>query len=385
MKVPDPRKLPSGNWFIRLRLGGESIPITDPNKNKCITRAEHIKAEYRDGKRIVTDSSDKTLGQLIDDYIDKYEPDLSPATIRGYSSIRKNRFQNEMSKRPKDINFQKMVNKELEKVSIKTVKNGWGAVTAALLDAKIPLPGVKFPAEDDPDGEGRMKFLEPDDIPLFLAAAEGDLCEVELLLELHSLRASEAVKVIKDRQYDLKNGLIFVRGAVVPDKNNQRVEKKAGKSRAARRRIPIMIPRLAQLLKKYEEKGEGPGTHAPSTVLRHCYSVCEKAGINAVSNHDLRRTFASLAYSLGFSEEMIMEWGGWDDPGTMHKIYIYLTKREREKADNDMKSFYAPKTQSALEETAMKELMAWCEKYAALDKFSPIFEVVRTMEQEASA
>ena len=28
MKVPAPRKLPSGSWFIQLRLGGESIPVT---------------------------------------------------------------------------------------------------------------------------------------------------------------------------------------------------------------------------------------------------------------------------------------------------------------------------------------------------------------------
>ena len=33
MKVPAPRKLPSGSWFIQLRLGGESIPVTAAAKD----------------------------------------------------------------------------------------------------------------------------------------------------------------------------------------------------------------------------------------------------------------------------------------------------------------------------------------------------------------
>lgn len=51
MKLPEPRKLPSGNYFIQLRLGGESIPVTEPNRAACIREARAIKAEYLAGKR----------------------------------------------------------------------------------------------------------------------------------------------------------------------------------------------------------------------------------------------------------------------------------------------------------------------------------------------
>ena len=35
MKIPTPRKLQSGSWFIQLRIDGRSVPITQPTKEKC--------------------------------------------------------------------------------------------------------------------------------------------------------------------------------------------------------------------------------------------------------------------------------------------------------------------------------------------------------------
>ena len=45
MKVPEPRHLPSGSWFIQMRLNGVSVPVTAPTKKQCIHEAEVIKAE----------------------------------------------------------------------------------------------------------------------------------------------------------------------------------------------------------------------------------------------------------------------------------------------------------------------------------------------------
>ena len=51
MKLPEPRRLASGNYFIQLRLGGESISITESSRAACIREARAIKAEYLAGKR----------------------------------------------------------------------------------------------------------------------------------------------------------------------------------------------------------------------------------------------------------------------------------------------------------------------------------------------
>ena len=70
MKVPTPRKLKSGTWFIQLRLGGESVPVSARTKTECVQQAQLIKAEYKAGKRLEK-RSESTFSQNIDDYIEK--------------------------------------------------------------------------------------------------------------------------------------------------------------------------------------------------------------------------------------------------------------------------------------------------------------------------
>lgn len=327
MKVPEPRKLKSGTWFIQLRLGGVSVPVTADNARECKRQATLIKAEHLAGKRTVR-SSASTLGQIIDGYIAKYEPDLSPSTVRGYRQSRRLLFKKYMGKGPSLIAWQTMINEELSSHSIKTTKNGWGLVTAALNDAGIPVPKIKWPA----DVPKETAFLEPDEIPAFLDAIRGSDCEAELLLALHSLRLSEVLAVIRNRQWDLKRGVIQVRGALVRAEHGF-AAKENNKSRAGTRTVPIMIPRLTEILDASKE-------HSPQTILRRLHAACDKAGVTQVTLHGLRHTFASLAFSLGMSEAMCQELGGWDDPGTMHRIYVHLTKRERITAQNAMATFY---------------------------------------------
>ena len=70
MKVPEPRQLKSGTWFIQLRLNGVSIPVSADTKPKCILQAQLIKAEYMTGKRTIEPTkSDLTLSAAIDRYI----------------------------------------------------------------------------------------------------------------------------------------------------------------------------------------------------------------------------------------------------------------------------------------------------------------------------
>lgn len=367
MKIPEPRQLPSGNWHIQLRLGGQSVPVTEPTRAACIKTAQLIKAEHAAGKRVQQRTED-TLGDLIDQYIKRYEPVLSPSTVRGYTSIREHRFPDAMKKRPVEIrDWQSVINRELKICSEHTVKNAWGLVTAALKDAKQPVPDVKLAPL--PDNE--LSFLEPEEIPKFVAAARGDLCEMEMLLELHGLRSSEMLQVMRQNLIDLHANRIMVRGAIVRS-NNGMVQKRTNKSKAGTRPVPILIPRLGDLAYDCQTSGTTIPTHGTTTILRHVHETCARAGVTDVSNHGLRRSFASLCYSQGVNMHVLQQWGGWADLATLNKIYIKCAQRDKSSAEQKMQQFFHEQTDKERLALAFDKLRETLGDYADLRELEPL-------------
>lgn len=375
MKVPEPRKLKSGNYFIQLRLNGVSVPVTASSAKECKRQAQLIKAEHMAGKREIQ-KTEQTIGDLIDKFTKKYESSLSPTTIRTYDGVRRNRFKAYMDRPYRDIkDWQSMINEELKVAAKKTVRTAWGAVTTALTDAGYNIPKVKLPRPPQTE----LTFLEPEEIPLFLEAAKGDDAEIEILLELHGLRVSETMYVVRNRMIDLKHNVINVRGAIVPNKDNKYVQKDTNKTKASTRTVPIMIPRLAELVGEYQSKGKEIPTHTESTLLKHIHAICDKAGVTDVTNHGLRRTFASVGYSTGVSELALQQMGGWDDAETMRKIYIKLAARDKKRAENAMADFYKPKTDEIRYEEAVKKLESICSEYSDLTKLAGVFDAVKML------
>lgn len=374
MKVPEPHQLPSGSWHIYMRLGGVGYPVTERTRMDCIKTAQIIKANYLASREKKPGRyTQRTVGELIDDYIIKYSAVLSASTVRGYETIRRTRFQSVMNIYPARVtSWQKVINDELRIVSEKTVVNAWSLVSAALKDVKCQVPEVKLAPVPETD----LPFLEPEEIPLFLEAIKGDPCELEILLELHGLRNSEARKVVKGNQIDLKHKIINVQGAIVRGSDGF-VEKKTNKSKKGTRPVPIFIPRLEELVKEYDEKGEPPSMHGASMILEHVHRACERAGVTDVDNHGLRRSFASLCYSTGkVSERSLMEMGGWNDPATVHKFYIKLAQRDRKGAVEALRGFYAPSDDAVRLRDALEVLEGLYEKYGDLAALQPVFREV---------
>ena len=356
MKIPKIRRLDSGTYFCQLRLGGQSVTVCADTEAECANKAYLIKAKHKTGeKKVVKVKTEKTLDDIITAYITKYEKVLSPATIRGYESIRKNRFKDYMSKPVSTIDFQKMINAELEIKSEHTVRNGWGLISPSLKNAKMPVPSVKL--AQVPVNE--LPFLDTEELKKFLKAAEGDKAEIEMLLECHGLRESECMYVVRNNGIDIEHNIINVAGAYVPDKNHKYVEKKTNKTRKSTRTVPIMIPRLATLVKEHQDENKPIKTHSASALLSHVNKCCARAGVTKVGNHGLRRSLASLAYSKGISERQIMDWGGWEDFSTMHRFYVKLSAMDAEKNKNAVTAFFKaatakPKKRNANSKTLTK-------------------------------
>jgi len=328
MKIPKARKLKSGTWFIQLRLDGESVSVTATTKAECENKARHIKSEHRVGQR-KKPTANMTLGQAVDAFIKSRDKILSPATIRGYDSIRDNRFKSYMDKEIKSINLQEMINSEATTVSAKTIKNAWGLVNSALKYNKFDTPAILLPQVV----KRNTAWLEPEQIPLFIDAIAGNKYERQMLLALHGLRLSE-ILAIDSSKIDLKKELITVSGSVVRG-NFGLVHKQTNKNASSQRVVPIMTSRLKELF----EKGDAEECYV-NTIRDNINRTCENIGLPRVGVHGLRHSFASLCYHLGLSERETMELGGWSDANTMRKIYIHLAQKDRHHAQAKLKSFF---------------------------------------------
>lgn len=341
MKVPKARKLSSGTWFIQLRLGGESIPISADTETECKRMAELEKAKYRNGQERTRKRKceEKTIEQILEDYINSRKKVLSPSTIRGYNTIKDNRFSDYKEKRPSAIkDWQTVIDKEIEDdVSAKTIKNSWGLLCAALGHAGYKVPEVKLPQIMP----STRPWMDADQIKVFIKAIKGADCEIPALLALHSLRRSEIMGLTWDK-IDLGKKVIRVEGSAVFDQDNKLTQKKTNKNRSSKRVVPIMIPELETALTAVpEDKRNGNVvTCNPNTIWAQVNRICKASKLPEVGCHGLRHSFASLAVFVGLSPAETMELGGWSDVGTMTKIYTHISSANRLKAQNQITKFF---------------------------------------------
>lgn len=351
MKVPEARKLPSGTWFIQLRLGGESIPVTAGSERACVREAQAIKAEYLAGKRKPKEQEEEkgviTLTAAMDNYINSKSNTLSPSTIRGYRKNQKYRFQSIMNvdvealANKMEKERQIIVNDEAALCSPKYLKNAFGFLKGVIrYSTGKMMPEVKLSAPVPSE----RAFLMPDEILLFVNAIKGTFFEIPALLALSSMRIFE-IQALQWENFPKNPDFIQTTGAVVLDSDNKLTKKKQGKNVTSARNVPILIPSLKEAIER-ERKPSGPVMEITQDRLReNVHKVCIRNGLTDVSIHGLRHSFASLAYHLRMPEKIAMEIGGWSDPGTMNKIYTHIAKSDITRYQTEMAAFYSGKTE----------------------------------------
>lgn len=330
IKIPTPRKR-GQKWYVDLRR--EGVTVIENTEAEAKAKAVAIRAGFVDVKKR---PSAVTLEKAIDNYIEVRSNVLSPSTLVGYKSVKKNRFKSVMQCPVADIkDWQEVINAEAAICSPKTVKNAWGLIRPAIEAAGVDLPKVKLPqlVPKEP------VFLTPEQISVFVTAVKGTPVEIPALLGLHSLRRSE-IAALDWANIDLRKRIIKVSGAVVPGENWTLVEKPTNKNSASTRTVPIMIPELYDALKAVPDKSGKVVTCYISTIYDWVNKVCDENNLPRLGVHGLRHSFASLAYHVRMSEQAAMQIGGWSDYATMRKIYTHLSTQDINAAANSMSKFY---------------------------------------------
>ena len=332
--VPKPTQLADGRWKTRIMVDGVRTTIYGSTPRECEAAARAAKA----GAIEVEGKKFKTLSAAIDDFLKNNENLLDPSTVRSYHSNREHRFQHCMNWNIYDpsCNWQKAINDEAGKVSGKTVRNAWGLITSTMTYFKVPHPTVKLPKKK----KAERAWLNYKEIDVFLAAIRGQEFELAALMALHSMRLSELIAV-RPENVDLKKEEIRIRGARVLNKNKKIVFKELNKTEASCREIPIVIPRLLELLTPEVLQREWVADYSEKRLYDKINKVCEAAKLPLVGVHGLRHSFASLAYHLGWQKLSTMKVGGWTNSKIVDEIYTHNADLDRD--IKRMKRFYKGK------------------------------------------
>ena len=329
-RYPKYRTLADGSLLGQIMVEGQRQSVKASSEDEYKAKIDALRAGVIKGRN----TPSLSVGKAIDHFIENNSNTLSPATIRAYKSYRRSHYKKVIDRDIySEIDWQSVMNDEAASVAPKTVENLWRLITGTMRSLKITPPEINLPAVPDAD----TAWLNYKQVMVFVDAVRDKPCELYALLALHSLRLSE-IMALTPEKIDFEKEQIKVAGARVMGEKGV-VEKKTNKTRKSRRPVPIMIPRLLEILPR--EGADYLVKSKPNNLHLRINTVCRQAGLPDVGVQGLRRSFASLAYHLGWNERTTMEIGGWTNPATVHKFYIKLAEDDVNKRAEAMKNFYS--------------------------------------------
>lgn len=342
---PKPVELPSGSWRCRLRVGSEYISATDKDPSVAHAKVLALKNGLLEKKK--EDERKKKGNIKLEDAIDSFIANrsniLSPSTIWGYESIKKNRFPELMKTEVIDVDepaLQKAVNADAQKVGYKTLKNALLLVREVVAEYKdINTDKIKLPQRIKEE----HKFLDEEGMINLFEAIKGNYVEIPILLAVWlGMRRSEIMGLCWDA-IDFENGVLNVIRAYVPQKGGGYTLREATKTSASRRKIECPGYILSKLDAYQPDKEKRVGrvfTMNPSTIYKVLERICEENGIEFVGVHGLRHTNASVMLSLGIVDKVAMARGGWSTDVTMKQIYQHVFTSDKQSSGQKVDSFF---------------------------------------------
>ena len=328
MKLPKITKLPSGSYRAQVTINGQRRSVTGADKQSVQEAVMRLK--------LGENTERGTIKELAERYIKDREGVLSPSTILRYRQFL-NSFPELTRMRLSAVNdsiCQRAISNASKALSPKTIQNLWGFYKSVFKqngrEFHVRLPEVQ---------RNEHPFLDQDQLKQFLEAIKGTSREIGILLGLHGLRKSEILGLTWD-DIDLEKRELHVRKSLVRGTDGI-VTKDTLKNAGSRRTVPIMIPRLYDLLESVEPKKGNVVPCGLNSLYESVNRICEREGLPLIGVHGLRHTFASICYANGISELACMKLGGWNDFGTMRRIYTHLAESEIRSAADKLEQFFS--------------------------------------------
>jgi integrase len=338
------KKLPSGRWRVQVYshtdLSGKKVykSFTAGTKKE----AEYMAAEFsNDNKdRINATPNNTKFEDAVANYIKSKEDVLSPSTVRGYTIIADNAYEmiNDMCLSDIDNNvIQKLINVNSKSYSLKSLKNQFGLLSATMHMYHISVDTPTYPQKK------QKQLLVPNkaEIEKIMQVLKGrpDI-ECQILLALTcSLRQSEIFAL---QVKNIRDGFVYVDGAVVPDKNGKYVYKDTNKTQKSTRRVKL--PEYLNTRLQEECAGKSPDDRIFEGTDRALYlrfqRMLKANGLPEFSVHAMRHAFAALMHDAGLSDQAILAMGGWQTDNVMKSVYRYAFEDEVEQEKDKVNTYF---------------------------------------------
>ena len=328
------QQLPSGSWRVRVfdKETGKRVSFTSNLPGKAgKAEAELMAREYQLGMR--QKKENRTVGNLIDDYISTKENILSPSTIDSYKRIKKNSLA-ELCDIPVSeltaIDIQKHINKLSLSKSPKTVINAHGLLVSVLnvyapdFHVRTTLPKKPKKIKHLPEAEEVLKAIIHSEI------------EIPCLLAIWcSLRLSE---IRGAKRSNIKGNILTIEDTIITV-DGEHIERNATKTVDSTRQIRLP-DRILTLINKLPAEQEHLTTFTQSQIYKRFQALLTEHGLSHMTFHDLRHMDASIMLALGIPDKYAMERGGWSSPNIMKSVYQHTFSAERQAADDKIDSFF---------------------------------------------
>lgn len=329
MRIPEPKKLPSGKWYMQIMVDKVRHSRAFDTREDAIYWASGLKTKSAQDAR---SPRQLTVGEAIDRYIESKSSVLSPSTIAGYKRIRKNQLQGLMGVQVRNLTqeqVQREINQMARKSSPKTVRNAHGLLTATLsvsapdLNLRTTLPQKRRPEIVIPSGE---------DLKAILTAVHGKSVELPVLLAAWlGLRMSE----IRGLTWDcIKGDTIHIKQAMVDE------GLKGTKTYSSDRVLPLPA-QIKALLDAKPHKGEFIFPESRRAIASRFDYYTKKAGLPHYRFHDLRHYNASVMLALGIPDKYAMQRMGHATNNMLKTVYQHTMQDEEKKNSEKIDAYFA--------------------------------------------
>lgn len=340
LSKPRPVELPSGSWRCQIMINGKREAVVDPDPAVAHAKALAIKAgimeQEKRGARL-------TVGDAIDRYIESKNAVLSPSTISGYKQIRRNAFQELMTKDIHELtqeDIQRAVNAMSRIRSPKSVSNAHG-----LLSAALSLYRPNFVLKTTLPQKQKYEAVIPSDtdIEVILDASKGTEMELPVLLALWlGLRASEIRGITWDA---IRGDVLHVKQAIVQGEDGAQVKGTKTYSGNRKLKIPAYIK---SVIEKQPRTDEYVIHLSGQAIYKRFSRMCEASGLQHFRFHDLRHANASVMLALGVPDKYAMERMGHATNNMLKTVYQHTMKSKQDEISTAVDSYFEQKLHTDL-------------------------------------